>query len=50
MVNIGNFLELGDEEHFEVYKTAKEKGLDFVEDLVCERSTFFIKTFYCQII
>ena len=27
------FLELSDEEHFEVYKTAKEKGLEFVETL-----------------
>lgn len=27
------FLELSDEEHFEVYKSAKEKGLDFVETL-----------------
>ncbi|WP_339686753.1 N-acetylneuraminate synthase family protein [uncultured Nonlabens sp.] len=27
------FLELNDEEHFEVYKYAKEKGLDFVETL-----------------
>ena len=25
------FLELSDEEHYEVYKYAKEKGLDFVE-------------------
>src|SRR5690554_1356402 len=27
------FLELNDEEHFEVYKYAKSKGLDFVETL-----------------
>src|SRR5574344_2781815 len=27
------FLELSNEEHFEVYKYAKEKGLDFVETL-----------------
>lgn len=27
------FLELSDEEHFEVYKYTKEKGLDFVETL-----------------
>ena len=27
------YLELSDEEHFEVYKYAKEKGLDFVETL-----------------
>ena len=27
------FLELSDEEHFEVYKYAKEKGLEFVETL-----------------
>lgn len=27
------FLELSDEEHFEVYKHSKEKGLDFVETL-----------------
>jgi sialic acid synthase len=27
------FLELNDEEHFEVYKHAKEKGLEFVETL-----------------
>lgn len=27
------FLELSDEDHFEVYKHAKEKGLDFVETL-----------------
>ena len=30
------FLELSDEEHFEVYKHAKEKGLDFIETL-CSR-------------
>lgn len=27
------FLELSDEEHYEVYKYAKEKGLDFIETL-----------------
>jgi sialic acid synthase SpsE len=27
------FLELNDEEHFEIYKYAKEKGLDFIETL-----------------
>lgn len=32
------FLELGDEAHFEVYKYAKEKGLDFIETL-CAIST-----------
>ena len=30
------FLELSDEEHFEVYKHAKEKGLDFIETF-CSR-------------
>lgn len=30
------FLELSDEEHFEVYRHAKEKGLDFIETL-CSR-------------
>lgn len=32
------FLELGNEAHFEVYKYAKEKGLDFIETL-CAIST-----------
>jgi len=32
------FLELGDEAHFEVYKYAKEKGMDFIETL-CAIST-----------
>jgi len=32
------FLELSDEEHFDVYKYAKSKGLDFVETL-CSTST-----------
>lgn len=32
------FLELSEEEHFEVYKYAKAKGLDFVESLCANRS------------
>lgn len=34
------FLELSDEEHFEVYKYAKELGLDFVE------TPMFVKLIY----
>jgi len=33
------FLELDDEEHFEIYRYAKEKGLDFVETL-CAKGCF----------
>lgn len=39
------FLELSDEEHFEVYKFAKEKGLDFVETL-CSISCLSILKFF----
>lgn len=39
------FLELSDEQHFEVYKFAKEKGLDFVETL-CAPSCLSIMKFF----
>lgn len=39
------FLELNDEEHFEVYKFAKEKGLDFVETLCAPGCTSLLKLF-----
>ncbi len=39
------FLELSDEEHFEVYKLAKEKGLDFVETLTAPGTLSLLKHF-----
>ena len=39
------FLELSDEEHFEVYKYAKGKGLDFVETL-CAKGCLSIFKFF----
>lgn len=39
------FLELSDEEHFEVYKYAKEKGLDFVETLCAKGCLSLLKLF-----
>lgn len=39
------FLELNDEEHFEVYKYAKEKGLDFVETLCAVGCLSMLKLF-----
>lgn len=39
------FLELSDEEHFEVYKYAKEKGLDFVETLCATGCLSMLKLF-----
>ncbi|MEN8879604.1 MAG: N-acetylneuraminate synthase family protein [Polaribacter sp.] len=39
------FLELNDEEHFEVYKYAKEKGLDFVETLCAKGCLSMLKLF-----
>jgi sialic acid synthase len=39
------FLELSDEEHFEVYKLAKEKGLDFVETLTAKGTLSLLKLF-----
>lgn len=38
-------LELSDEEHFEVYKYAKEKGLDFVETLCAKGCLSMLKLF-----
>lgn len=38
-------LELSDEEHFEVYKFAKEKGLDFVETLCAKGCLSLLKLF-----
>lgn len=38
-------LELNDEEHFEVYKYAKEKGLDFVETLCATGCLSLLKLF-----
>ncbi|MGX7668099.1 N-acetylneuraminate synthase family protein [Flavobacterium pedocola] len=39
------YLELSDEEHFEVYKHAKEKGLDFVETLCATGCLSMLKLF-----
>jgi sialic acid synthase len=39
------YLELSDEEHFEVYKYAKEKGLDFVETLCAKGCLSLLKLF-----
>lgn len=39
------FLELNDEEHFEVYKYAKSKGLDFVETLCATGCLSMLKLF-----
>jgi sialic acid synthase len=39
------FLELTDEEHFEVYKHAKANGLDFVETLCAESCLSLLKLF-----
>ena len=39
------FLELSDEEHFEVYKFAKSKGLDFVETLCAIGCLSLLKLF-----
>lgn len=39
------FLELSDEEHFEVYKYAKEKGVDFVETLCAKGCMSMLKLF-----
>lgn len=39
------FLELDDEAHYEVYKFAKEKGLDFVETLCAKGSLSLLKLF-----
>lgn len=39
------FLELSDEEHFEVYKYAKGKGLDFVETLTAIGALSILKLF-----
>lgn len=40
-----NFLELNDEQHFEVYKYAKDKGLDFVETLCAIGCLSMLKLF-----
>jgi len=39
------FLELNDEAHYEVYKYAKEKGLDFVETLCAKGCMSLLKLF-----
>ena len=39
------FLELSDEEHYEVYKYAKSKGLDFVETLCAPTCLSILKLF-----
>lgn len=39
------FLELSDDEHFEVYKYAKSKGLDFVETLCAKGCLSLLKLF-----
>ena len=42
------YLELTDEEHFEVYKHAKSLGLDFVETPVLKRLHVFIEALYAR--
>src|ERR1035441_4309267 len=39
------FLELNDEQHFEIYKYAKSKGLDFVETL-CSKGCLSIMKYF----
>lgn len=39
------FLELSDEEHYEVYKYAKSKGLDFIETLCAKGCLSLLKLF-----
>lgn len=39
------YLELNDEEHYEVYKFAKERGLDFVETLCAKGCLSLLKLF-----
>ena len=39
------FLELSDDEHFEVYKYAKSLGLDFVETLCAKGCLSLLKLF-----
>src|SRR5690554_1571594 len=39
------FLELSDEEHYEIYKYAKRKGLDFVETLCAIDCLSILKLF-----
>ena len=39
------FLELSDEEHLEVYRHAKDKGLDFVETLCAKGCLSLLKLF-----
>lgn len=39
------FLELSNEEHYEVYKYAKEKGLDFIETLCAKGCLSILKLF-----
>lgn len=39
------FLELSDEEHLDVYKYAKSKGLDFVETLCAKGCLSLLKLF-----
>ena len=39
------FLELSDEEHFECYKYAKEKNIDFIETLCSVKCLSLLKLF-----
>lgn len=41
-----SFLEMSDEEHFEVYKHSKSKGLKFVETLTAIGNTSLLKLFF----
>ncbi len=41
-----NYLELNDEEHFEIYKCAKKNGLDFIETLCHQNCLSILKLFY----
>lgn len=40
-----SFLELSDEEHYEVYKYAKEKGIDFIETLCAKGCLSMLRLF-----
>ena len=46
MENIVLSLELSDEEHYEVYKYAKRKGLDFVETLCAKGCMSLFSNFF----
>ncbi|MFI3265777.1 MAG: N-acetylneuraminate synthase family protein [Rikenellaceae bacterium] len=40
-----NYLELSDEDHYQIYKYAKKKGLDFIETLCSKKCLSLLKLF-----